>query len=93
MSRVEKFGRRRPHKEAPPASAERLAENEAQDGGMPPRRGRHPSLRPKRYRMLLRALLFLFIVLSGCLFFWGRSLFDPSAPEGAAIGKGIGALP
>ncbi|PLT45615.1 hypothetical protein B8V81_4046 [Paenibacillus pasadenensis] len=94
MSRIEKFGRRRPLDRAASAREESRAESGAPGAGLPPRQSRHPSLRPKLSRLLLRALLFLFIVLSGCLFIWGRSLFvDHSEPAGAAIGKGIGAAP
>ncbi|ASS65097.1 MULTISPECIES: hypothetical protein [unclassified Paenibacillus] len=72
MSRIEKFGRRRPEVQKT-ASAE--AGIELEGDGCPPRREKHPSLQPKLTKWLVNSLMLLFIVLACTLFFWGRSLF------------------
>ncbi|CDN42809.1 MULTISPECIES: hypothetical protein [Paenibacillus] len=74
MSRIEKFGRRRPQ-EQKTASVE--AGVELEGDGYPPRREKHPSLQPKLTKWLVNTLMLLFIVLACTLFFWGRSLFAP----------------
>ncbi|SDR85775.1 hypothetical protein SAMN05444162_0208 [Paenibacillaceae bacterium GAS479] len=89
MSRIEKFGRRR---REPSGFGER--EKSEQKSDLPPRSQKHPSLRPRMFRLLMQTLVFLFILLSGCLFFWGRSLFlEAGEPPSAAVWKGIGDSP
>lgn len=89
MSRIEKFGRKR---QKPGASASQ--ESGRNNKSLPPRSRKHPSLRPRLFRLLMQTLVFLFIVLSGCLFLWGRSMFlETGEPAGAAVWKGFGDFP
>ncbi len=86
MSRIEKFGRRRPEEITTSVEAVTVPEGD----GCPPRREKHPSLQPKLTKWLVNSLMLLFIVLACTLFFWGRSLFAPqeSAHDAAEAWKG-----
>jgi hypothetical protein len=89
MSRIEKFGRRRPEA-VPESSLEPRADATGSRGQLPPRSETHPSLQPRLTKLLMNALMLLFILLACSLFFWGRSLFAPhgSLQNAAGMLKG-----
>ncbi|TYP77797.1 hypothetical protein [Paenibacillus methanolicus] len=90
MSRVEKFGRKRPlepetkHRQRPTdteASAEIAAASadlngwQAEEGELPSRRDLYPSHRYKITYWFYRVLIFLFIMLAAGLLMWGKKRY------------------
>ncbi|ALS27733.1 hypothetical protein ABEV74_02485 [Paenibacillus cisolokensis] len=81
MSRVEKFGTRKRR------GTERMPSDGAwHEGGLPPRRTKHPSNKQQMAKWFYNTLFVLFLILVAGLIWWGGSLADseplPARTEG-----------